>query len=232
MKTVFIIASIILISYQIDRFVTRDVALPVEQVQKITLSEALAQDHTVGDTSVAVRGVKSMKKTVAAVSSANSKKTIAVKQAGKSASKSTIRQSKKVNQFASALHRSIKESGNYEAINSVMFEHNNYVSIKTDEFNTILQYADHLMFDESLKVSIAGFTDNVGNADYNNTLSLMRALNVQRYLVDLGISEDRIVLSANGISDPIADNDTVEGRALNRRVEIALFHQTPATAGL
>lgn len=232
MKTVFIIASIILLSYQIDRFVTRDVALPVENKEKTTLAEILAQDQLVADTSIAVRGVRSLKNDAAIISTESSKDAVAVKQTRKSASKFTLRQSKKVNQFASALHRSIKESGNYVAMNSVMFEKSNYVSIKTDEFNTILQYADRLIFDESLKVTIAGFTDNVGDPDYNMNLSLMRALNVQRYLVELGVDENRIVISANGISDPIADNDTLEGRALNRRVEIALFHQTLASAGL
>ncbi|MBX3256105.1 MAG: OmpA family protein [Chitinophagaceae bacterium] len=232
MKTVFIIASIILISYQIDRFVTRDVALPVEHTGKTTLAGALAQDQLFTDTAEILRSVKEIKDQPATVLAVSAKKTSVVKQQSGKATKFSLRQSKKVNRFASSLHRSIKESGNYEAINSVMFDNNNFASIKTEEFNTILRYADYLIFDESLKVSIAGFTDNVGNADYNEQLSLMRAINIQRYLVELGVDEKRIVISANGMADPVADNDTVEGRSLNRRVEIALFHQTLATAAL
>lgn len=231
MKTVFIIASIILLSYQIDRFVTRDVALPGTQKENYTLAAILAQDQVIADTGVTVRSVKKIKKETVAFSASNSKKAVTAKQAKKVKSKFTLRQSKKVNQTASAFHHLIKESGNYIAINSVLFEHDNYVSIKTDEFNTILQYADKLIFDETLKVSIAGFADNSGDLSYNEGLSLMRALNIQRYLVELGVDENRIILSANGIDDPVADNTTVEGRALNRRVEVALFHQSFASAG-
>lgn len=228
MKTVYFIASIILLSYQIDRFFTTDSALPFASQGETTLAAVLAQNQVTIDTTETVRSVKKMKKETSTFTTASAKKAVAVKQVKNAKTKFALHQSKKVNQFASALHHSIKESGNYIAMNSVAFQHNDYTSVKTDEFNTILQYADRLIFDKSLKISIAGFADNTGDAHYNEGLSLMRALNVQRYLVDLGVDENRIILSANGIADPIADNSTSDGRALNRRVEIALFQQDVA----
>lgn len=225
MKTVFFIASIILLSYQIDQFSSNDATLFPALGEKPTLAAALAQNHMNIDTNETVRSVKKMKKETSTFTTSAAKKAVAVKQVKKVKTKFALHQSKKVNHFASALHHNIKESGNYLAMNSVAFEHNDYTSIKTDEFNIILQYADKLIFDKSLKISIAGFADNTGNINYNEELSLMRALNVQRYLVDLGVDENRIILSANGIAEPIANNNTYEGRALNRRVEMALFQQ-------
>jgi outer membrane protein OmpA-like peptidoglycan-associated protein len=69
------------------------------------------------------------------------------------------------------------------------------------------------------QLSVSGYTDNVGNAADNLILSHDRADNVKAYLIKQGVEEARITAEGYGLEDPIADNSTAEGRALNRRVE-------------
>ena len=71
-------------------------------------------------------------------------------------------------------------------------------------------------------ITIFGYTDSTGPADYNLKLSGDRATSVKNYLVSKGISSGRFTIQGMGIADPIADNGTVDGRAQNRRVEFAI----------
>ena len=73
------------------------------------------------------------------------------------------------------------------------------------------------------EVTIVGHTDSVGSNAYNFKLSRRRAESVKAKLLEFGLSEDRIVgIEAMGEEQPIATNDTKEGRAQNRRVEFKL----------
>src|SRR5690606_31884731 len=71
-------------------------------------------------------------------------------------------------------------------------------------------------------IQIFGYTDSTGPADYNLTLSQQRAASVRDYLVSKGISSNRFTTTGLGIADPIASNDTPQGRSENRRVEFAI----------
>ena len=71
-----------------------------------------------------------------------------------------------------------------------------------------------------LRVEIAGHTDNVGGAEYNQALSQNRAEAVRSFLLRQGIEAGQVSAAGYGPAQPIADNKTEEGRALNRRVEI------------
>jgi outer membrane protein OmpA-like peptidoglycan-associated protein len=71
-------------------------------------------------------------------------------------------------------------------------------------------------------IEIFGYTDNTGKPEYNLTLSGQRAASVQAYLVAKGLKSSRFKTSGLGIADPIATNDTPEGRTQNRRVEFAI----------
>jgi OmpA-OmpF porin, OOP family len=71
-----------------------------------------------------------------------------------------------------------------------------------------------------LKVSVEGHTDSIGGAAYNQKLSERRAASVRDYLVSQGIDAARISVRGFGKSNPVASNDTEEGRAENRRVEV------------
>lgn len=70
------------------------------------------------------------------------------------------------------------------------------------------------------QVEISGHTDSVGSDAYNLTLSLERAEAVRNYLVELGIAAERLATQGYGETQPITDNRTEAGRALNRRVEM------------
>ena len=83
------------------------------------------------------------------------------------------------------------------------------------------QIAKVLQENPKLELIIEGHTDNVGGAQFNLELSRKRAEAVKRWLVDkAGISEVRLTTVGYGLSRPIADNSTEEGRAKNRRVEL------------
>lgn len=70
-------------------------------------------------------------------------------------------------------------------------------------------------------IQIEGYTDGIGSDQYNLGLSERRAKSVKRYLVkNFRIPSERLTTVGRGKSDPIADNDTPEGREKNRRVEI------------
>jgi outer membrane protein OmpA-like peptidoglycan-associated protein len=90
---------------------------------------------------------------------------------------------------------------------------------KTDlgELAVILQkYGD-------TNVLLEGHTDDTGTDEYNLDLSRLRSQSVANYLADQGVNPARFTIMGYGESQPIADNATEAGRALNRRVEIAIY---------
>lgn len=72
----------------------------------------------------------------------------------------------------------------------------------------------------NLKVEISGHTDNSGTEEYNQELSEKRAKAVRDYLISLGVSKELMTIIGYGATKPIADNETEEGKARNRRVEL------------
>ena len=72
------------------------------------------------------------------------------------------------------------------------------------------------------RVTVVGHTDNVGGEALNKRLSLDRAASVREYLRMQGVDASRILVNGRGESQPIASNDTAQGRAENRRVEMFL----------
>jgi outer membrane protein OmpA-like peptidoglycan-associated protein len=71
-------------------------------------------------------------------------------------------------------------------------------------------------------ITVEGYTDSIGSDAYNQKLSENRALAVSTYLLNKGIARERLAAIGKGESNPIADNSTEQGRALNRRVELTL----------
>lgn len=88
--------------------------------------------------------------------------------------------------------------------------------------NSIQQLADYLIAHPNVHAVIEGHTDNSGDAATNLTLSQQRAETVRAVLLSFGVEPDRIEAKGYGKNHPRADNSTVEGRALNRRVEVRL----------
>jgi outer membrane protein OmpA-like peptidoglycan-associated protein len=71
-------------------------------------------------------------------------------------------------------------------------------------------------------IVIYGYTDSTGSVEYNQTLSEQRAASVKAYLSSKGLNTARFTTTGLGIADPIATNETPEGRSQNRRVEFAI----------
>ncbi|MGI9508940.1 MAG: OmpA family protein [Geminicoccaceae bacterium] len=94
--------------------------------------------------------------------------------------------------------------------------------VLTDEGKrTVDSYRTTLLdeLEEAYAAVIVGHTDSTGDANYNKDLSTRRAQSVRNYLVDTGAPADKLRVVGKGADDPIASNDTNEGRAENRRVE-------------
>jgi OOP family OmpA-OmpF porin len=75
------------------------------------------------------------------------------------------------------------------------------------------------------RIEVAGHTDSLGAAAMNQVLSERRASAVKSYLVEKGVSAEKITTKGYGVTQPVADNATAQGRAMNRRVEI-IIHGT------
>ncbi|MGV0812222.1 OmpA family protein [Mycolicibacterium boenickei] len=86
----------------------------------------------------------------------------------------------------------------------------------------LTQVADKLKTCEGAKVAVTGYTDSSGNDAINVPLSANRAKAVADYLVSQGLAADHVTSSGAGSANPIASNDTPEGKAQNRRVEITV----------
>lgn len=74
-----------------------------------------------------------------------------------------------------------------------------------------------------LRAKAIGYTDSTGSAALNQTLSVNRANSVTSYLAQHGVASSRLMTEGHGPSNPIADNGTAQGRAMNRRVELFLY---------
>jgi outer membrane protein OmpA-like peptidoglycan-associated protein len=80
--------------------------------------------------------------------------------------------------------------------------------------------ADQLRGRSNVNVVVEGHTDSTGSDAYNQALSQRRADSVLNYLVRKGVPANRLTARGMGESSPVASNDTPDGRALNRRVEL------------
>ncbi|MEW6694355.1 putative lipoprotein YiaD [Tepidimonas thermarum] len=94
------------------------------------------------------------------------------------------------------------------------------------QFRSVLDtFAAGLQRNPAARVTIIGHTDSTGSDAINNPLSVNRAAAVRDYLSTRGVSPARMTIDGRGSREPIASNDTAEGRARNRRVEIFVAEQ-------
>lgn len=93
-------------------------------------------------------------------------------------------------------------------------------TLKSDGKDAVNEILKVLLADKALKISINGYTDNAGNTAHNQKLSEDRAKTVRNILVDAGIESSRLTVQGFGAENPIAENNTEEGKAKNRRVEL------------
>ena len=93
-------------------------------------------------------------------------------------------------------------------------------TIKPDSQPIVDQIVAMMKSNSSLQLSVEGHTDNVGNAQANQTLSQSRAQAVVAAVTGAGIAASRLSASGFGQTKPVADNSTDAGRAQNRRVDL------------
>lgn len=91
-----------------------------------------------------------------------------------------------------------------------------------DSYAVLDRVVKSLMAYPEVRIEIRGYTDSVGSWEFNLKLSERRAQSVMDYLVNSGVSSDRLVVQGYGEADPVESNDTASGRASNRRIE---FHR-------
>ena len=83
--------------------------------------------------------------------------------------------------------------------------------------------ADTMIKNDDINVEVAGYTDDRGDSDFNQALSLKRAESVKAYLQSSGVAAGRMKATGYGEDAPIADNSTAAGREKNRRVELHII---------
>jgi len=140
--------------------------------------------------------------------------------------------------YAESINLDIKETGEFLTIkkdillrpiklesvirlNNIFFETNKAELLPTSQ-TELDALAAILNQNPTMKIEIRGHTDNVGAEEANAVLSDNRAKSVVTYLVEKGITADRLVFKGYGESVPVSSNETPEGRQLNRRVEFKI----------
>jgi outer membrane protein OmpA-like peptidoglycan-associated protein len=96
----------------------------------------------------------------------------------------------------------------------------NKATIRSEDMPILDQAAETLKEHGNITVTVEGNTDSIGSEEYNQKLSVRRATAVRDYLAQHGIAASRLTVVGKGESDPVASNDTEDGRAQNRRVEL------------
>jgi outer membrane protein OmpA-like peptidoglycan-associated protein len=115
----------------------------------------------------------------------------------------------------------LKNTGMSIKIENIFFDFDKY-DLKEKSYGALNLLTKFLNSNPDIIVEINAYTDNIGSDKYNLKLSENRAASVVNYLVQKGISRSRLISQGFGKENPVASNDTEQGRALNRRVEFRL----------
>lgn len=97
--------------------------------------------------------------------------------------------------------------------------------LKKESYTALNDLYDALKMKPAMVIEIAGHTDNVGSKEANQLLSEQRAVSVRAYLIRKGIEGSRIQAKGYGDSEPVAYNDSTEGRQQNRRTEVRIISE-------
>jgi outer membrane protein OmpA-like peptidoglycan-associated protein len=103
----------------------------------------------------------------------------------------------------------------------ILFDFDSY-ALKSETRSNLSDLSETLNKYEDTDVLVLGHTDNVGTDQYNQGLSEKRANSVKSFLITQQVASSRLSTEGYGETDPIATNETEEGRQLNRRVEIVV----------
>jgi outer membrane protein OmpA-like peptidoglycan-associated protein len=119
---------------------------------------------------------------------------------------------------ATQMAKEIAQSG-HVAVYGIHFD-SGQATIQPDSEQTLQQIVELLKNNAGLKLRVEGHTDSTGSKDANKKLSQQRAAAVVKWLAEHGVESSRLTPAGFGDSQPVADNNTEEGKAKNRRVEL------------
>ncbi len=119
------------------------------------------------------------------------------------------------------------EVGSRVTINNIFFDFDK-ATLRNESYPEMNRLLEFMNTYPNLRITIKGHTDSVGAEDYNQQLSRRRADAVARFLRVNGIDTSRLVVEGLGESEPVADNNTAEGRQQNRRVEFEITENSGA----
>lgn len=114
------------------------------------------------------------------------------------------------------------EVGNKVILKNIFFDTNKF-DLKPESQAELQKLIEFLGLNPTIHIEISGHTDNVGNGQLNQTLSESRAKAVYTYLIANNIKADRLVYKGYGETEPVAGNDTDDGRSKNRRTEFKII---------
>ncbi len=115
-------------------------------------------------------------------------------------------------------------SGSNYVLHDIYYKSNS-AQLELVSIEVIKEFAKFMKENPSIKVKIAGYTDNVGSEQSNQSLSSDRAFTVMQALAKEGIKGERLSFQGYGAANPVASNDNEEGRAKNRRTEFIILQK-------
>ncbi len=113
-------------------------------------------------------------------------------------------------------------AGEKVSLRNVFFDYNS-TALRAESFIELDKLAEIMRQNPQLRIEIGGHTDSDGSAAYNQKLSMGRAASTVDYIVSQGIEASRLTAVGYGLTQPCADNNTEEGKALNRRIEAKII---------
>ena len=116
----------------------------------------------------------------------------------------------------------IKNEGSKIVLNNIFF-HTGSAELQSSSAIELEKVVQLLQDNQTLRIEISGHTDNIGKAADNLTLSNNRAKAVIDFLISKGVASRRLISKGFGASQPIADNNSEEGRSMNRRTELKVL---------
>lgn len=116
------------------------------------------------------------------------------------------------------------EVGQVVKMNNIFFEYKSS-TLAQESFIELDRIVDEMEENETMEIEIEGHTDNKGSPEYNVKLSTQRAEIVRQYLINKQVAANRVKSVGYGEEKPIAENETEDGRSINRRVEFTVLHK-------
>jgi len=126
-----------------------------------------------------------------------------------------------IKQLQDSLNAKQTDRGTLVTFGDVLFA-TDRADLKSSGLVNINKLAQFLSENPDRKVIVEGYTDSTGTANHNQSLSERRAGSVRMALVKMGVDPARVVAQGYGKEYPVAENSSVSGRAMNRRVEVTI----------